>query len=116
MLSDRFAQLVTGANDVLTALGRRAQSAGSASVAELVPGRDPRHPTDGLDLESARVYDAFPTYAACSVEDLATESGLHARDIIGALGTLEVHGLVSKHGPLWQRVDLKDRRSRNAHS
>ncbi len=71
-----------------------------------VPGRDPRHPTDGLDLESARVYDAFPTYAACSVEELAIESGLHARDIVGALGTLEAHGLISKHGPLWQRVDL----------
>jgi len=107
LLSDRFAQLVTGAEDVLTAIGRRAPSPESASAAMPVPGRDPRHPTDGLDLESARVYDAFPTYAACSVEDLATESGLHARDIIGALGTLEVHGLVSRHGPLWQRIDLR---------
>ena len=106
LLSDRFAQLVTGAEDVLTALGRRPQSAESASATEPVPGRDPRHPTDGLDLESARVYDAFPTYAACSVEELAIESGLHARDIVGALGTLEAHGLISRHGPLWQRVAL----------
>jgi hypothetical protein len=52
------------------------------------------------------VYDAFPTYAACSVEELATESGLQSRDVIGALGTLEAHGLISRHGPLWQRVDL----------
>jgi DNA processing protein len=106
LLADRFAQLVTGADDVLAALGRHGQRDGSRAAEEPVPGRDPRHPTDGLDLESARVYDAFPTYAACSVEELATESGLHARDIVGALGTLEVHGLVSKHGPLWQRVDL----------
>ena len=110
MLSDRFAQLVTGADDVLTALGRHGQRDGSRVADDAVPGRDPRHPTDGLDLESARVYDAFPTHAACSVTDLATESGLHARDIIGALGTLEVHGLISKHGPLWQRVNLNDRR------
>jgi DNA processing protein len=105
LLSDRFAQLVTGADDVLAALGRHGVPPTSLA-GELVPGRDPQHPTDGLDLESARVYDAFPTYAACSVADLAAESGLHARDIIGALGTLEVHGLVSKHGPLWQRVKL----------
>jgi DNA processing protein len=106
LLSDRFAQLVTGADDVLTALGRHGQRDGSRVADDAVPGRDPRHPTDGLDLESARVYDAFPTYAACSVEELAIESGLHARDIVGALGTLEAHGLISKHGPLWQRVDL----------
>jgi DNA processing protein len=113
LLSDRFAQLVTGADDVLAALGRRAAPERSTAD-ESAPGRDPRHPTDGLDLESARVYDAFPTYAACSVEDLVTESGLHARDIIGALGTLEVHGLISKHGPLWQRVDLTGHRKRIA--
>ena len=104
LLADRFAQLVTGADDVLAALGRLPPGKAPASDAESTPGADPRHPTDGLDLESARVYDAFPTFEACTVDDLVAESGLSAPQVLGSLAILDLHGLAVKEGTLWRRL------------
>ncbi len=103
LLADRFAQLVTGAGDVLTALGRAGAEAGKATAAS-VPGADPAHPTDGLDLVTARVYDSLPTFETASVEALVVESGLPANDVLGSLAVLEIHGLTAKEGTLWRRV------------
>jgi len=104
LLADRFAQLVTGADDVLAALGRLPRGEAPASEAEVTPGADPRHPTDGLDLESARVYDAFPTYEACTVDELVAESGLSAQQVLGSLAMLDLHGLAVKEGTIWRRL------------
>jgi DNA processing protein len=104
LLADRFAQLVTGAGDVLAALGRINPNGPGQASAEQVPGSDPRHPTDGLDLVTARVYDALPTTETATVEELVTESGLPANDVIGSLAVLEVHGMTAKDGTLWRRV------------
>jgi len=111
LLADRFAQLVTGADDVLAALGRLPAKAPAADTV-LTPGADPRHPTDGLDLESARVYDAFPTYEACTVDELAAESGLSAQQVLGSLAMLDLHGLAVKEGTIWRRLRPSDTRSK----
>jgi DNA processing protein len=101
LLADRFAQLVTKADDVLAALGQRDQP---PRPEESTPGADPRHPTDGLDLDSARVYDSLPTKGRVCVEDLVTESGLPANQVLGSLAILEVHGLAMREGPEWRRI------------
>ena len=103
LLADRFAQLVTGAGDVLTALGRAGAESGRTAPSS-VPGADPTHPTDGLDLITARVYDSLPTFEAATVEALVVESGLPATDVLGSLAVLEIHGLTLKEGTLWRRV------------
>ena len=104
LLADRFAQLVTSADDVLAALGRLPKAARQGAAAVPVPGADPRHPTDGLDLDSARVYDAFPTHKACTVDDLVAESGLSATQVLGSLAMLDLHGLAVKEGSMWRRL------------
>ena len=103
LLADRFAQLVTGADDVLAALG---SSTGAVVWARdgAVPGEDPRHPTDGLAPETARIYDAFPARGSVSVQDLVVESGLPVTAVLGALTVLQMHGLVDQEGPLWKRI------------
>lgn len=103
LLADRFAQLVTGADDVLAAVG----AAGGAVVGSgdgAAPGEDPRHPTDGLEPETARVYDAFPARGSVSVQDLVVESGFPVSAVLGALAVLQLHGLVDQKGPLWKRL------------
>ncbi|WP_420120867.1 DNA-processing protein DprA [Nakamurella sp.] len=111
LLADRFAQLVTGADDVLAALGgasgalRAVGSPGDAGAGDgAVPGEDPRHPTDGLAPETARIYDAFPARGSVAVPDLVVESGLPVAAVLGALAVLQVHGLVDQEGPLWHRI------------
>lgn len=103
LLADRFAQLVTGADDVLAAVGApAAAAAGGRDGAR--PGEDPRHPTDGLDPETARVYDAFPARGSVAVQDLVIESGFPVATVLGALAVLQLHGLVDQEGPMWKRL------------
>lgn len=119
LLAERFAQLVTSADDVLTALGGRSQRLGyahesdaqlsggeipgAASVSAEVPGADPHHPTDGLPPDAARVYDALPTSAWTQVHELVVESGVIGPTVIRALTVLELHGLAERRGPQWRR-------------
>ena len=108
LLADRFAQLVTDADDVLAALGRPAGRRAPAGNEQPKPGADPRHPTDGLDLDSARVYDSLPAHGYCSVDDLVTESGLLATQVMGSLAVLDLHGLATRSGAQWRRVVNSD--------
>ncbi len=101
LLADRFAQLVTGAGDVLAAIGRVAPTSDVSAAA--APGEDPLHPTDGLDESTARVYDSFPAQRWCSVDDLVNESGLPPSQVIGSLAVLEMHALATRDGPRWRR-------------
>ncbi len=103
LLADRFAQLVTSAEDVLAVLGQSGVPP-AGTVDEAAPGNDPRHPTDGLEPEAARVYDALPARGSSSVRDLVTESGLPVAAVLGSLATLQLHGLADQDGPLWRRI------------
>ena len=109
LLADRFAQLVTSADDVLAALGRLPRPPGAVAQDPL-PGTDPRHPTDGLDPDTARVYDAFPVREACTVDELAVEAGMAASVVMGALAVLELHGLAGREGIVWRRVAPSEER------
>jgi len=100
LLADRFAQLVTGPTDVLAALGR----APGDDRQPALPGTDPRHPTDGLDADTARVYEALPGRGAVTAADLVAESGLVGPQVLAALAVLELHGLAERDGPRWRRL------------
>ncbi len=103
LLADRFAQLVTGADDVLAALGGVPPPARRPDP-PAGPGEDPRHPTDGLEPEVARVYDALPARGSSSVQELVVEAGLPGPAVMGSLVMLQMHGLVDQDGPLWRRL------------
>jgi len=100
LLADRFAQLVTGPTDVLAALGR----APDEDRQPPLPGTDPRHPTDGLDADTARVYEALPSRGTVMAADVIAESGLLGPRVLAALAVLELHGLAGRDGPRWRRV------------
>ena len=103
LLADRFAQLVTGPDDVLAALGR----ASDVNAQPALPGTDPRHPTDGLDADAARVYEALPGRGTIMAADVIIESGLIGPQVLAALAVLELHGLAERDGPRWRRVVTK---------
>jgi DNA processing protein len=109
LLADRFAQLVTGAGDVLAAVGLAATGATTSDGASS-PGVDPAHPTDGLDPVTARVYDALPAVEMTSVEEMVVESGLPPNEVIGSLALLELHGMTVKEGASWRRVTRTGKR------
>lgn len=100
LLADRFAQLVTGPKDVLAALGRASDPAAQPTL----PGTDPLHPTDGLDADTARVYEALPGRGTVTAADVIAESGLVGPQVLAALAVLELHGLAERDGPRWRRV------------
>ncbi len=106
LLAERFAHLVTSADDVLAALGSSPFGGPVAGREREEPtaGADPRHPTDGLDAETARVYDALPGRGVRTVRDLVTESGLIGGRVLAALAVLEVHGLARRDGASWRRL------------
>ena len=104
LLGDRFAQLVTTPQDVLTAIGRRGPGTRSDPESADVPaGSDARHPTDGLDEDAARVHEALPAHGSVSVTELSVESALPAMTVLGGLGVLETLGLAVRDGSSWAR-------------
>ena len=107
LLADRFAQLVTGPADVLAVLGRVPEEDRQAAL----PGTDPRHPTDGLDADTARVYEALPGKGAVSAADMIAESGLLGPQVLASLAVLELHGLAERDGPRWRRVPVRRKRT-----
>jgi len=103
LLADRFAQLVTGSPDVLAALGWLSQEHRQPAL----PGTDPRHPTDGLDADTARVYEALPGKGAVTAADMVAESALVGPQVLAALAVLQLHGLAERDGPRWRRVPAR---------
>ena len=102
-MADRFAQLVTGSPDVLAALGWLSQEHRQPAL----PGTDPRHPTDGLDADTARVYEALPGKGAVTAADMVAESALVGPQVLAALAVLQLHGLAERDGPRWRRVPAR---------
>lgn len=92
--------LVTGADDVLAAVG----GPGRPEAPELWPTA--AHPTDGLAPEVARVYEALPFRAGRTVAQLSVESALLGREVMSALAELELHDLVRKQEGSWYRRRL----------
>jgi DNA processing protein len=106
LLTDRYAQLVTDGAGVLATLGIAPVVLGSpgGSPSEDRAGPDPRHPTDGLDPEVARVHEALPTRRSVAAADLVVESALPGGTVLAALAVLELTGLAERDGPLWRRA------------
>ncbi len=89
------ALLVTGADDVLEAVGRLG--------VDLAPQREaPVRRTDGLGPVAALVHDALPARGARDTRWLARESGVPPDAIRAALTELERRGLARSRDGLWE--------------
>ena len=85
--------------------------AGGATAAEQLPlpvAVDRRHPTDGLDPDVARVYEALPFRGLRSVTELSVESGLPAQAVMAGLAVLELHDLARRQSGAWRRIRKAD--------
>lgn len=117
LLSSGSAVLVTSAEDVLAALGDgHPADAGDQPVGLgplMLPAERPRstdrHPTDGLESEVAKVYDALPARALRTVSQLAVESAIPSTEVMAALAVLELHDLVRRQNGAFRRKRLSDR-------
>lgn len=61
-------------------------------------------PLDSLGSQAARVYEALPATGRISVEQLAYQAAIGAREVLGLLAELELGGFVQRAGAQWQRV------------
>lgn len=98
LLREGQAVCVTSAEDVL----ELARPAGEALPPE--PQEGAPNLLDGLDPIASRVLDALPARGGAEADNLARVSGLAIREVLGALGTLELAGRVRKGGGRWVRV------------
>jgi len=99
------AQLVTGPDDVLAALGLQVGptpavpiTGGGGSAAQGT------HPADGLAPREARVLDAVPLRRGVPAQSIARTAGAAVHDTIAALGRLHVLGLVQRTGDGWAKT------------
>jgi len=115
LISSAAALLVTGADEVIELLGSQAQKAALDGVGcryrqleheQVRPTDD--HPTDGLEPEVAKVYDALPHNDFRSVSELSLESALTASTVIASLAILELHDLVRRQHGSWRRRRKSD--------
>lgn len=91
------ATLVTDAAEVAEAVG---------SIGELAPPkRGEVLPGDDLAPGHRTVLAALPPRKAVTPEELARSSGLSGAEVRGALGVLDVAGLVQREGDAWRRVN-----------
>ncbi len=84
-----------------TARADAANRADRTPRAERTPRADP---TDRADSAASRVLDALPARAAVSVGAVARRAGLGEREVLGALGLLELVGRVQRSGAGWRRA------------
>ncbi len=112
LLSTGLAVLVTGAADVLAAVGDQPTPGGAEGVPTPAPQplspRSDRHPTDGLEPEVARVYEALPFRGLKTVAQLSVESALPAAQVMAGLAVLELHDLVRRQEGCWRRIRKSD--------
>ena len=64
----------------------------------------PARPTDRLSEVQGRVLDAFPRSRVIDQHQLLIESGVGTLELLAALGTLEVLGLVTRTDSGWRLV------------
>lgn len=117
LLASGKAVLVTSSEDVLTALGEKTVPAPLRGNSVVVgPGTVPagtaepsdRHPTDGLDPEVAKVYDALPARGIRTVAQLSVESAIGPGQVMAALARLELPDLVRRQEGAWRRRRKSD--------
>jgi DNA processing protein len=94
-IRDRKAELVTDARDVVGLVGPLQPAAPVHRTGD--------RPTDGLDLLAARVHDALPARGSATVEEISAAAGLPVGDVLGALATLQLDGLVERGDGRWHR-------------
>ncbi|QAY62257.1 DNA-protecting protein DprA [Xylanimonas allomyrinae] len=97
LLRDGVATCVTDAAEVAELAGAAGDDAarapvGAASVA------------DGLDEAARAVLDALPARASAEAGSLARVAGRSLPEVLGALGVLELRGLVAADGARWRRA------------
>jgi DNA processing protein len=97
MLRTGDAYLVTGAADVLEAIGRI-----GADLAE--PVHEERRPTDQLDEQQLQVHDALDLRAALNPEQVAIQSGVPLDRVRVVLPLLELCGLAERDDTGWRRL------------
>ncbi len=107
LLSTGLAVLVTSADDVLAELGE-GNAVDSLPEAPVNSSPSPGHPTDGLDSEAAKVYEALPFRGVATVTELSTESALPAARVITGLAVLELQQLVKRQDGAWRRWRKSD--------
>lgn len=66
---------------------------------------------DGLDELPAAVLDAMPARGATGAAAIARAAGLSEREVVSALGLLELAGRVGREGESWRRARASDRRA-----
>lgn len=117
LLASGSALLVTSGEDVLTALGEKTVPAplqgnsvvvGPGTAPAEVPRPSERHPTDGLDPEVAKVYEALPARGIRTVAQLSVESAIAPGQVMAALTRLELHDLVRRQEGAWRRKRKSD--------
>jgi DNA processing protein len=96
-IATKNATLVTCAADVLALV---------APLGEVPdpPSSGPTRPTDVLDAESLRLWEALPTHGPRPVSELAAAAGIAARDLGSRLQTLVRHGLARTDGVAAERA------------
>lgn len=105
LLRDAQATCVTGVEDILELAGPLGTVAGEDAPA------GPPNLLDGLDPLASRVLDALPARAGAEVENVARVSGLAPREVLAALGTLQLAGRVRRSAGKWARVQATNQRT-----
>lgn len=100
LIRNRGAVLVTGARDVLAALGPIRPDARDPDP----PGSTAARPTDGLGAAPMLVYEALPPRGGATVADLSVEAALPGPAVLGALALLEIEGLAERTQGRWRRA------------
>jgi DNA processing protein len=92
------AELVTCAADVLTLVAPLGEAVGAAS-------REPPRPTDLLEPDALRLWEALPVRGTRLVADLAAAAGVPAREVGAGLAALVEAGLAGSDGACAWRVN-----------
>ena len=98
--ADEVLELIepVGASDPDALKARRAEERGGGLL-------------DGLDELPAAVLDAMPARGATGAAALARVAGLSEREVVSALGLLELAGRVGREGESWRRARASGRRA-----
>ncbi len=98
------AVLIRDARDVLELI-----SGFALAASEPIPGAPVERDkgTDALPSDQRRVWEALPARSAASLEHLVPASGLSQRQVLAALGRLQMAGRVSSGGAGWMRVPVR---------
>lgn len=99
-IRERGACLVTDADDVMDLMGR-------LGIDLAQPRRAPDSADTDLSGSQRAVWSAVPVRTPASVEEIARGSGESPRSVLGALGHLELVGLVMRDNAGWRKAPAR---------